>query len=80
MARKNPAAAGKAAPPKGAKAASPAAPPRKKNLLVIKGFEDWGEWVEGLAAHKRMPVTVLIDHLLTEEAKRVGYPAPPPRY
>ncbi len=53
---------------------------RKKNLVVIRGYEAWGEWLEGLAAHKGMPVTVLIDQALREVAKRDGYPDAPSRY
>jgi hypothetical protein len=55
-------------------------PPRKKNLVVIRGFEDWGKWLEGYAGSKGMPVVVLIDHLLREAAREDGYPAPPKRY
>ncbi len=61
-----------------AKAAPPA--PSKKNLLAIKGFEEWKSWLEEFASKKRMPVTTLIDHALTELAKRDGFREPPPRY
>lgn len=81
MARKKQAPSTKAVPPKKAARAAAAPPaPRKKNLVVIKGFETWGEWLEGFASHENMPVTVLIDHSLREHARRRGYPDPPPRY
>lgn len=82
MAPKKQVPAGKAAPSKGAARKSPAvkSAPRKKNLVVIKGYEAWGEWLEGLASRKGMPVTVLIDQALRDVAKREGYPDPPARY
>lgn len=58
----------------------PAKKDEKKNVLVVRGYVAWGEWVEGYAASKGMPAVVLVDHLLRESAKRDGYPAPPARY
>lgn len=54
-------------------------PLRQKNVLSLKGTERWKEWLDGLAAKKGMPVTVLVDHSLRELAKREGYPDPPER-
>lgn len=53
---------------------------RQKNLLTIRGSDEWKAWLDGLAAKQRVPVTVLIDLALTELAKVVEYPEPPPRY
>ena len=55
-------------------------PSRQKNVLALKGTEPWKAWLDGFAASKGMPVTVLVDHALRELAKRDGYEAPPPRY
>lgn len=52
---------------------------RQKNVLAVRGTEQWKEWLDGFAASKGMPVTVLVDHALRELAKREGYPAPPTR-
>jgi hypothetical protein len=53
---------------------------QKKNLVVIRGYETWRDWLEGYAASKGMPITVLIEHLLREAARKDGYAAPPKRY
>lgn len=53
---------------------------RQKNLLTIRGTDAWKIWLDGLAAKKRVPVTVLIDQALTDMAKAIDYPEPPPRY
>jgi hypothetical protein len=55
-------------------------PSRKKNLIVVRGYEAWGEWVEGLAKHLGTPVVGTVDRALRELAKREGYPPPPERY
>lgn len=52
----------------------------KKNLVVIRGFTEWGEWLERFAASENMPTTVLIDHALREHAKRRGQDDPPARF
>lgn len=52
---------------------------RQKNLLSVRGTEEWKIWLDGLAAKQRVPIVVLIDVALTELAKAVGYPEPPPR-
>jgi hypothetical protein len=52
---------------------------RQRNILALKGTDAWKAWLDGFAARKGMPVTVLVDHALRELAKRDGYPDPPPR-
>lgn len=52
---------------------------RLKNIIGLRGTDEWKTWLDGLAKHKGMPVTVLIDHALRELAKRDGYPDPPVR-
>jgi hypothetical protein len=63
----------------------PAAPeravgsPRQKNVLALRGTDEWKAWLDGFAGRKGMPVTVLVDHALRELAKRDGYQDPPTR-
>lgn len=54
-------------------------PQRQKNVLALKGTEEWKTWLDGFATRKGMPVTVLVDHALRELAKRDGYGDPPSR-
>lgn len=51
-----------------------------KIVLALSGTKAWGEWLEGYAKSKGMPVVVLLDHLARESAKKDGYPPPPERY
>lgn len=55
------------------------APARQKNVLALRGTDDWKSWLDGYAKSKGMPVTVLVDHALRELAKRDGYQDPPTR-
>ena len=57
----------------------PPGSPRQKNVLALRGTEDWKLWLDGFADSKGMPVTVLVDHALRELAKRDGYQDPPTR-
>lgn len=52
---------------------------RQKNILALRGSEEWKAWLDGFAVGKGMPVTVLVDHALRELAKRDGYQDPPSR-
>jgi hypothetical protein len=52
---------------------------RQKNVLALRGTDEWKEWLDGFATRKGMPVTVLVDHALRELAKRDGYQDPPSR-
>ena len=54
--------------------------PEKKNLVAIKGYTTWKDWLEEYASFKRMSVVELIDKTLEESAKRDGFRKPPPRY
>lgn len=58
----------------------PEPPPRKKNLVVIRGYETWGKWLVRYAESKGMPVTVLLEHLARESAKKDRFEPPPKRY
>ena len=52
---------------------------RQKNVLALRGTDEWKTWLDGFAERKGMPVTVLVDHALRELAKRDGYQDPPTR-
>lgn len=56
-------------------------PPAEKRptVLSVKGTEEWREWVQEVAAHARTDTAKLLDHLLTEYAKKNGIKPPPPR-
>lgn len=53
--------------------------PIRKNVISIRGTEDWRGWLIEYAAFRRVPVTSLIDQVLTEAAKRDGFTLPPIR-
>lgn len=54
--------------------------PRTRPLVAIRGTDEWKAWLDGLAAKRRVPIATLIDIALTDAARAVGYPEPPPRY
>jgi hypothetical protein len=63
----------KAAPSRGEGAA------RLRNIFVMSGTDEFKAWLAGFAAHRGLPLTILIEQLLRESAKREKYPPPPPR-
>jgi hypothetical protein len=72
-------AAGKEGKAKAAPVPAADEPSRLKNVLALRGTDEWKEWLNGFATRKGMPVTVLVDHALRELAKREGYQDPPAR-
>ncbi len=52
---------------------------RQKNIVVIRGSEEWKAWLLGLAEANQAPVTVTIDRALRELAERLKYRKPPKR-
>jgi hypothetical protein len=52
---------------------------RQKNLVVIRGTEEWKAWLDGLADVNQAPITVTIDRALRELAERLKYDKPPRR-
>lgn len=66
------------AKPKKARAGR-AVEPARKNVISIRGTEDWRGWLVEYAAFRRVPVTSLIDQVLNEAAKRDGFKLPPER-
>ena len=55
------------------------AEPLRKNVISIRGTETWRGWLTEYAAFRRVPVTSLIDQVLSEAAKRDGFTLPPER-
>jgi hypothetical protein len=53
--------------------------PIRKNVISIRGTEQWRDWLIEYAAFRRVPVTSLIDQVLNEAAKRDGFTLPPER-
>jgi len=51
----------------------------RRNVVSIRGTERWRDWLMGLAAHRRLKASDVIDQALIEYAQRHGYdkPAPP---
>jgi hypothetical protein len=62
-----------------ADANGPAASGRQRNVLALRGTDEWKAWLDQFAASRGMPVTVFVDYALRELAKREGYAAPPQR-
>lgn len=53
--------------------------PVRKNVISIRGTEDWRGWLTRYAKKRRVPVTALIDMVLAEAAEREGFEPPPDR-
>jgi len=51
----------------------------KRNILTMRGSEEWREWLNGLAEFCRLPTTTLVDHAVIKYAKDVGYEVAPPK-
>jgi hypothetical protein len=64
---------------KKAPARRPEPEPVRKNIISIRGTEEWREWLAEYASFRRVPVTSLIDQVLAESAKRDDFKAPPER-
>jgi hypothetical protein len=47
--------------------------PAVKSLASIKGGAEYATWLEGLAEHAHLPLTILIEHALREYAENHGY-------
>lgn len=53
---------------------------RQKNILALRGTEEWKAWLDGLAEKNRAPVTVTIEQALRDLAEKLGYREAPSRY
>lgn len=45
----------------------------RKLIAGFKGYAEFAEWIERLAAHQRLPISVLIEHALIEYARTHGF-------
>lgn len=51
----------------------------KRSIASLKGGKAYEGWLNGLADHSHLPVTILIEHALREYAEKHGYEAPQPK-
>jgi hypothetical protein len=51
----------------------------QKSVHVVKGSDEWRDWLARLTDFSRMPTSVLVDVALKEWAERNGFPDPPPK-
>jgi hypothetical protein len=51
----------------------------KRNVIAMRGTEEWRDWLNELADASRLPATILIDHALMEFAKNHGFKKPMPK-
>lgn len=55
-------------------------PAKTRNAaIMVRSTDEWKEWVEELAAFKRMTASDLIDHALVAFAREAGFTKMPPR-
>lgn len=57
--------------PAGGRPKGPRAP--RKVIVAFKGYEEFDDWLRGLANDQRLPVSVLIEHAVIAYAKQAGY-------
>jgi hypothetical protein len=50
-----------------------------RNILVLRGTEEWKVWLDGLATANSAPLTVTVEQALKEYANKIGYSKPPKR-
>jgi len=50
----------------------------RRNVVSIRGTERWRDWLMGLASHRRLKASDVIDQALIEYAQKYGYNDPPP--
>jgi hypothetical protein len=53
---------------------------RQKNILALRGTEEWKVWLDDLAAKNGAPVTVTIEQALRDLAEKIGHRPAPARY
>jgi hypothetical protein len=66
---------GSEAPP----APAPEKPGKAKAHVSVQGSPEWRDWCIELAEHQRVDLAQLIDQLLTERGRAVGFREPPRR-
>lgn len=58
---------------------SKAAPSRLKNVVVLRGTEEWKAWLNRVAEANSAPLTVTIEQALKEFGEKLGAGKPPRR-
>src|SRR4051812_18148840 len=51
----------------------------KRNVVTLRGSEEWRDWLNELADHCGLPTTVLIAQAVKDYAKAEGFGKPMPR-
>jgi hypothetical protein len=51
----------------------------RRTIILMKGNEQYEQYVENLSKETRLPRTTLFDVALSDWARRQGYDAPPDR-
>ena len=67
------------APKRKGTAGRPKAVQPKRQIISMRGSEEWREWLNALADHAHMPATTLIDQALLRYAQSVGFEQPMPK-
>jgi hypothetical protein len=52
---------------------------RLKNIVVLRGTDEWRDWLHGLAEANNAPITVTIDQALKEMSDKLKHRRPPKR-
>ncbi len=50
-----------------------------KNIFVLRGTDDFKQWLDGLAEANGAPLTVTTEQAYRLLAEKLGYPKPPKR-
>jgi trans-2-enoyl-CoA reductase len=61
------------------KSMKPASPTKLRNILVLRGTEDWKVWLDEVATANSAPLTVTVEQALKEYAAKLGVRKPPKR-
>ncbi len=51
----------------------------RRNVVSLRGSEQWREWLNSFAEHARMPAATLVDQAITHYAKVLEFDPPPKR-
>jgi hypothetical protein len=54
-------------------------PHARRTVLLLKGTDEYAQWVAELSRATRIPRATLVDLALTYWARKHGHPAPPTR-
>jgi hypothetical protein len=54
-------------------------PPRLRNIVVLRGTDEWKTWLDEVASANSAPLTVTIEQALKAYAEKLGVRKPPRR-